>query len=94
MFETMRAAAPFNGVASASIVGAEAGLADEGVDAEVETMLGTAEGLYPAKNSRHDSATEEGSARNRSYMSSTSQALGPNDPFPFEVLSGGVTLLA
>src|SRR5947209_1102150 len=33
---------------------------------------------YPSKKSRQLGATDEGSRRYRSYMSSTSQALGPN----------------
>ncbi len=41
---------------------------------------GSGPGRYPVKNSRQLSPTEAGSTRNRSYMSSTSHAFGPNDP--------------
>ncbi len=92
MFETMRAAAPRNGVpcgASAGVVGGAAGAAAVaagatavGADATGAMGAGAAAtvptpGEYPAKNSRQLSLTDEGSVRNCSNISSTSHALGP-----------------
>jgi len=92
MFETMRAAAPRNGVpwgATAGVVGAAAGAAivAAGATAVAAVAAGAegagaavavpAPGEYPAKNSRQLSLTDEGSVRNCSNISSTSHALGP-----------------
>ena len=84
MFETMRAAAPRNGVpsgAAAGVAGAAGATAvggdatgAGGADAAVTVPM---PGEYPAKNSRQLSLTDEGSVRNCSNISSTSHALGP-----------------
>ena len=91
MFETMRAAAPRNGVpsgAAAGVVGAAVGVAGAAgataaggdatgaVGADAAVRVPTP-GEYPAKNSRQLSLTDEGSVRNCSNISSTSHALGP-----------------
>ena len=92
MFETMRAAAPRNGVpwgATAGVVAAAAGAAavaagatevGAGATGAAGAGVGVAvptPGEYPAKNSRQLSLTDEGSVRNCSNISSTSHALGP-----------------
>lgn len=88
ILETIRAAAPRNGVPcgvtsgvadAAGVAGATGAVAVGAVAAggAVESGAAPVPGEYPAKNSRQLSLTDEGSVRNCSNISSTSHALGP-----------------
>src|ERR1700677_770394 len=63
------------------LAGARTSLGPAGGGVSTTTRdAGSGPGRSPVKNSRQLSPTEAGSTRNRSYMSSTSHAFGPNEP--------------